>query len=91
VRHAIEQPNLYLETSWCTWREAQLLVDEIGPGRVLFGSDAVADGPFHYRPATPNVEGVETYNDGMLELARAIGPDAAGQVFAGNARRLFGL
>jgi predicted TIM-barrel fold metal-dependent hydrolase len=91
TRHAHEVANLYLETSWCTWTEARRLVDEVGPGRVLFGSDAAADGPHHYRRSPPNVEGCETYNDGMLALARALGPDAAAQVFAGNARRLFGL
>jgi predicted TIM-barrel fold metal-dependent hydrolase len=91
TRHATELANLYLETSWCTWSEALRLVDAVGPGRVLFGSDAAADGPRHYRRSPPNVEGCETYNDGMLALARALGPDAAAQVFAGNARRLFGL
>jgi predicted TIM-barrel fold metal-dependent hydrolase len=91
VRHAQELSNLYLETSWCTWPEAKRLVDEVGPDRVLFGSDAAADGHCHYRPPFPNVEGQETYNDGMIALARSLGPEAAEQVFAGNTRRLFGL
>jgi hypothetical protein len=91
ARHAVAQPNLYLETSWCVWREAQRLVDEVGPDRVLFGSDAVVDGPRHYRQSPPNVEGRETYNAGMLALARALGPGPAEQVFSANTRRLFKL
>jgi predicted TIM-barrel fold metal-dependent hydrolase len=89
ARHAAALPNLYLETSWCVWREAQWLVDAVGPDRVLFGSDAVVDGPRHYRQSPPNVEGRETYNAGMIALARALGPGPAEQVFSANARRLF--
>jgi predicted TIM-barrel fold metal-dependent hydrolase len=67
------------------------LVDEVGPDRVMFGSDAAVDGERHFVREPPNVEGRETYNGGMVALARALGPDAARQVLADNARRLFGL
>jgi predicted TIM-barrel fold metal-dependent hydrolase len=91
IQHAREQPNLYLETSWCQWRHVHRMVEEVGPGRVLFGSDASIDGPHHYCRRPPNIEGRETYNDGLLQLVRAIGPDASRQVLGDNARRLFGL
>ncbi len=91
ARHAREQPNLYLETSWCQWREVFRLVVEVGLERVLFGSDAAIDGPWHYRRQPPNVEAAETYNGGLLSLARALGPESAGKVMGDNARRLFGL
>jgi hypothetical protein len=91
ARHVHEQPNLYLETSWCRWRTVVQLVEEVGPGRVLFGSDASVDGPHHYCRHPPNVEGHETYNQSLVSLVRALGPPSARRVLGDNARRLFGL
>jgi len=91
AQHVREQPNLYLETSWCCSREVLRFVEEVGPERVLFGSDASVDGPHHYCRHPPNVEGKETYNDGLIALIRALDPKAARQVLGDNARRLFNL
>ena len=91
VRHALEQSNLYLETSWCGWRQVMWFVERVGADRVLFGSDGVADGPSHYNRNPPNVEGRETYNAGMVSLVRELGPRAARMVMSDNARMLFGL
>jgi hypothetical protein len=91
VGHALRLRNLYLETSWCRWEVVARFVDRLGPDRVLFGSDASVDGPHHYRRQPPNVEGRETYNDGLLNLVSKLGPDAAQAVTGGNARRIFGL
>lgn len=91
ARHVREQPNLHLETSWCRWREVLRLVEESGAERVLFGSDASVDGPHHYCRHPPNVEGQETYNEGLVPLVRALGPESARKVLGDNARRLFGL
>lgn len=91
AQHAREQSNLYLETSWCSWQEVARLVEEVGPDRVLFGSDASVDGPHHYCRRPPNVEGQETYNEGLIALVRTLGPQSARQVLGDNARRLFGL
>ncbi len=91
AQHVREQPNLYLETSWCSWREVVQLVEETAPERVLFGSDASVDGPHHYCRRPPNVEGQETYNEGLVPLVRALGPEAARRVLGDNARRLFSL
>ncbi len=91
ARHVREQSNLYLETSWCRWRTVLRLVEEVGPDRVLFGSDAPVDGPRHYCHQPPNVEGQETYNEGLISLIRALGPEAARQVMGDNARHLFRL
>ena len=66
-------------------------MEQVGPERVLFGSDASVDGPTHYRRQPPNVEGAETYNDGLLALVRALGPETTQAVLAGNSRRLFRL
>jgi len=89
--HVREQPNLYLETSWCGWQTVVELVETVGAERVLFGSDAAVDGPHHYCRHPPNVEGRETYNQGLVALVRALGPRAARQVLGENARRLFGM
>jgi predicted TIM-barrel fold metal-dependent hydrolase len=67
------------------------LVADVGPDRVLFGSDASIDGPAHYCRHPPNVEGRETYNDGLLKLVGGLGPNAARAVMGDNARRLFRL
>jgi hypothetical protein len=91
IRHALELPNLYLETSWCGWRQVMSFVEQVGEDRVLFGSDGVADGPSHYNRNPPNVEGRETYNAGMVSMVRELGPRAARMVMGANARRLFGL
>lgn len=91
VRHALEQPNLYLETSWCGWRQVMWMVEQVGEHRVMFGSDAMADGSSHYNRNPPNVEGAETYSAGMVALVGELGPRAAEMVMGGNARRLFGL
>jgi uncharacterized protein len=34
-------PNVYLETSWCGTLDTAMLVDKLGPGRLMLGSDAV--------------------------------------------------
>jgi predicted TIM-barrel fold metal-dependent hydrolase len=91
AHHVREQSNLYLETSWCRWREVLRLVEETSPDRVLFGSDASVDGPHHYCRHPPNVEGQETYNEGLVPLVRALGPETARAVLGDNARRLFHL
>ena len=66
--------NLYLETSWCRWREVVQLVEETQAERVIFGSDASVDGPHHYCRHPPNVQGQETYNEGLVPSVRALGP-----------------
>ncbi|MBI3246215.1 MAG: amidohydrolase family protein [Deltaproteobacteria bacterium] len=91
AQHVREQQNLYLETSWCRWREVLQLVEETQAERVIFGSDASVDGPHHYCRHPPNVQGQETYNEGLVPLVRALGPAAARNVLGDNARRLFGL
>ena len=53
VEHVREQPNLYLETSWCRWEFVRHMIDAIGPDRVLFGSDASIDGASHYTRNPP--------------------------------------
>ena len=89
--HVREQSNLYLESSWCEWREVLQLVEETNVERMLFGSDASIDGPHHYCRHPPNVQGKETYNEGLVPLVRALGPEAARKVLGDNARRLFRL
>jgi predicted TIM-barrel fold metal-dependent hydrolase len=91
VRFAQKIPNLFLETSWCGWKTVVRFVEAVGPERVMFGSDASVDGHHHYRREPPNVEGRETYNDGLLSLVSALGLDAAALVMADNTRRCFGL
>lgn len=91
ARHARRQPNLYLETSWCGSGEVLRLVDEVGPDRVLFGSDGAVDGPWHFVQRPPNVEGRQTYNEVLLTLARELDPAAARMVLRDNTSRLFGL
>jgi predicted TIM-barrel fold metal-dependent hydrolase len=91
ARHAQKQPNLYLETSWCGSREVLRLVDEVGPDRVLFGSDGAVDGPWHFVQRPPNVEGRQTYNEVLLAVARQLDPAAARRVLRDNTTRLFGL
>ena len=91
ARHAQQVPNLYLETSWCRADEVRRLIDEVGAERVLFGSDAAVDGPAHFVRQPPNVEMVETYNEGLLSLARTLPADTFRALVQDNTRRLFGL
>ncbi|SNY62884.1 amidohydrolase family protein [Paractinoplanes atraurantiacus] len=91
LRHAAALPNLYLETSWCRSAEAERLLDELGPDRVLFGSDAATDGPDHYVRRPPNIEMTENYNTGLLRLAQRLAPDVFRAFISGNARKLFSL
>lgn len=49
------------------------------------------DGPHHYCRHPPNVEGQETYNEGLVPLVRALGSEPARKVLGDNARRLFRL
>jgi predicted TIM-barrel fold metal-dependent hydrolase len=90
-RHAQEVPNLYLETSWCRSAEVEQLVDEVGADRVLFGSDAAVDGPYHFVRNPPNIEMVENYNQGLLTLAQRLDADVLRAVLQDNTRRLFRL
>jgi uncharacterized protein (TIGR03086 family) len=91
ARHAQELDNLYLETSWCSSDEVLRLLDEVGPERVLFGSDAAVDGPQHFVREPPNIELVENYNQGLLRLARELPPETFRALLEGNTRRLFRL
>jgi predicted TIM-barrel fold metal-dependent hydrolase len=67
------------------------LVDEVGPDRVLFGSDGAVDGPWHFVRKPPNVEGRQTYNEVLLAIARELDAAAARMVLRDNTSRLFGL
>ena len=91
ARHVLEQPNLYLETSWCRSSIVLAMIDEVGADRVLFGSDASIDGGPHYCREPPNVDGVETYHDVLMALSRHLDPDDARKVTAENAERIFRL
>lgn len=91
ARHAQELDNLYLETSWCSSDEVLRLLDEVGPERVLFGSDAAVDGPTHFVREPPNIELIENYNQGLLRLARELPADTFRALLEGNTRRLFRL
>jgi hypothetical protein len=46
--------------------------------------------PVHLDPP-PNVEGRETYNQGLVSLVRALGPADARKVMTDNTRRAFAL
>jgi hypothetical protein len=91
ARHASEIENMYLETSWCRSEEVERLLDEAGPDKVLFGSDAAVDGPHHFVRQPPNVEMVESYNGGLLRLARRLEPEVLHRLLEGNTRHLFRL
>lgn len=91
ARHAQQLSNLYLETSWCGSDEVLRLIGEVGPDRVLFGSDAAVDGPEHFVRRPPNLQGQQTYNGALLAIARELDRDTVHQVFRENTRRLFGL
>lgn len=89
VAHALELPNLVLETSWCRTDEVRWIIDQVGADRVMFGSDGAVDGPAHYTSRI--VENAERYTDVLLALARDLPAEAAEAVLAGTARRVFGL
>jgi predicted TIM-barrel fold metal-dependent hydrolase len=89
IAHTQQQSNLYLETSWCASKQVERMVAEVGPERVIFGSDAAVDGHRHF--VQPHVEGHESYNEGLLGIHRALGSEMAEEVLAGNVRRLFRL
>lgn len=91
IRHAQQLDNLHLETSWCASRTVEWLIDEVGPDRILFGSDGAVDGPLHFVRRPPNIELTENYNDGLLRLARRLSPDVLRRLLEDNARTLFAL
>jgi predicted TIM-barrel fold metal-dependent hydrolase len=90
-RHARRLSNLYLETSWCGSAEVERLIDEVGPERVLFGSDAATDGPTHFVREPPNLELRETYNRSLVRLVKRLEPAVARRLLEANTRALFGL
>lgn len=91
ARHAQQHENLYLETSWCGSDEVLRLLEEVGPERVLFGSDGAVDGPWHFTRMPPNLEGRETYNGALLRVVQTVEPDVARAYLRDNTRRLFRL
>ncbi|WP_448628566.1 TIGR03086 family metal-binding protein [Geodermatophilus sp. URMC 64] len=91
ARHAQQLPNLHLETSWCGSAEVERLIGEVGPDRVLFGSDAAVDGPAHFVRTPPNIELSENYNGSLLRLARRLPPETLRALLEDNTRQLFRL
>ncbi len=91
ARHALEQPNLYLETSWCRSGIVLEVLDLVGPDRVIFGSDASIDGKHHYNRQPPNVDGAETYFEVLLALARNLDDETLHKVTADTTAGLFRL
>jgi uncharacterized protein (TIGR03086 family) len=91
ARHAQRLANLHLETSWCASAEVERLLGEVGPDRVLFGSDAAVDGPAHFVRTPPNIELTENYNQSLLRLARRLPEPTLRAFLEENTRRLFGL
>ena len=59
--------------------------------QLTFGSDASIDGGPHYCRKPPNVDGVDTYHDVLLALARHLDAGDARKVTSENANRIFGL
>jgi uncharacterized protein (TIGR03086 family) len=91
ARHAQRLANLYLETSWCSSAEVERLLGEVGPERVLFGSDAAVDGPEHFVRRPPNIELTENYNQSLLRLAQRLPEATLRALLEENTRRLFRL
>jgi predicted TIM-barrel fold metal-dependent hydrolase len=91
VHHAQELHNLYLETSWCGFDDVRWLIDEVGPERVVFGSDAAVDGPVHYVQSPANLSGNHNYNEYLILLAGNLDQYAARRVLRENAMDVFGM
>jgi predicted TIM-barrel fold metal-dependent hydrolase len=91
LSHARELDNLYVETSWCSSDFTLAAVEALGPGKVVFGSDASVDGAHHYDQHPPNLEMHDTYKRAMLRVMQHLGTDAGRAVLGGNARHLFRL
>lgn len=72
---AAECPNVVLETSWCPVLDTGWLISELGPERVMLGSDAIANVP------------VELAKFRALELSDA----ALARCLGGTAAEVFGL
>jgi predicted TIM-barrel fold metal-dependent hydrolase len=72
---ARECPNIYLEPSWCPIHKLRWLIQELGPARILFGSDLPDNVP------------VELAKYRFLGLA----DDDLGQCLAGTCQRVFRL
>lgn len=91
VRHAHEMPNLYPETSWLGFDDVRWLIDEVGPERVIFGSDAAVDGPVHYVHSPANLAGNHNYNEYLILLAGNLDEHTARRVLRENTMQLFGI
>jgi predicted TIM-barrel fold metal-dependent hydrolase len=89
VAHALDVANLVLETSWCRVDQIRWMLDQVGPARVIFGSDAAVDGSRHFTDRI--VENVESYNEGLLRLIRELDPGDVRAVLRDNTCRIFGL
>ncbi|HEX2419981.1 MAG TPA: amidohydrolase family protein, partial [Acidimicrobiia bacterium] len=89
VRLARDHENLFLETSWCGWHTIERLIADLGPQRVIFGSDAPVDGFRHY--ALRNLEGHNSYKDVMCWMSERLDTETARAIMSDNARRLFHL
>ncbi len=70
-----ECPNVYLETSWCSILDTRWLLDTVGAGRVMLGSDAPENLPVELA----KYEALDLDED---DLARCLG---------GTAREVFAL
>ena len=89
IEIAAEVPNIYGDTAWVPMLSTIQFINQVGPDKLLFGSDTPIDGPDTY--AQNRMGQRSMYQDYFNELPKYISKENYDKLMYKNAQKIFGL
>ena len=89
IEIAAKTPNIYGDTAWVPMLSTIQFINQVGPDKLMFGSDLPIDGPETY--SKNRYDQRSLYQDYFHELPKYISAENYEKLMGKNASRLFGL